>query len=318
MKSEEVIRLASDNGYETKDAVALKREASGREYWRISNTNSSYVLCYQDPLEGSHDTFINISKSLENHKINASRVLFHNPEIGITIQTDIGDADLLSIMNEENKKSLIQQSLELLCKFQSIDIPNLSKFSKKELEDQSSLFIEVFCSQFLEIKSTDALKEFVKQTVENIMLQPWANCHFDYERRNLISDLTENKIHMIDYQDTRIGPIGIDIAGILLDHYYPLNKQDINGHLDFYKSISVYKDKELDFFEILRWGGIQRNLRILGVLSRLSIEKNLDFRLKDIPMIFNNLIDIMPKNSPGYSFLTNTVKNKLNERIHNL
>jgi aminoglycoside/choline kinase family phosphotransferase len=206
----------------------------------------------------------------------------------------------------------------LLCKFQSIDIPNLSKFSKKELEDQSSLFIEVFCSQFLEIKSTDALKEFVKQTVENIMLQPWANCHFDYERRNLISDLTENKIHMIDYQDTRIGPIGIDIAGILIDHYYPLNKQDINGHLDFYKSISVYKDKELDFFEILRWGGIQRNLRILGVLSRLSIEKNLDFRLKDIPMIFNNLIAIMPKDSPGYFFLTNTVKNKLNERIHNL
>ena len=61
------------------------------------------------------------------------------------------------------------------------------------------------------------------------MLQPWANCHFDYERRNLISDLTENKIYMIDYQDTKIGPIGIDIAGILLDHYYPLNKQDING-----------------------------------------------------------------------------------------
>ena len=318
MKSEEVIRLASDNGYETKEAVALKREASGREYWRISNTNLSYVLCYQDPLEGSHDTFINISKLLENHKINASRVLFHNPEIGITIQTDLGDADLLSIMNEENKKSLIQQSLELLCKFQSIDIPNLSKFSKKELEDQSSLFIEVFCHQFLEIKSTDALKELIKQTVENIMLQPLANCHFDYERRNLISDLTENKIHMIDYQDTRIGPIGIDIAGILLDHYYPLNKQDINGHLDFYKSISAYKDKELDFFEILRWGGIQRNLRILGVLSRLSIEKNLDFRLKDIPMIFNNLIAIMPKDSPGYSFLTNTVKNKLNERIHNL
>ena len=81
MKSEEVIRLASDNGYETKEAIALKREASGREYWRISNTNSSYVLCYQDPLEGSHDSFINISKSLESHRINASRVLFHNPKL---------------------------------------------------------------------------------------------------------------------------------------------------------------------------------------------------------------------------------------------
>ena len=149
------------------------------------------------------------------------------------------------------------------------------------------------------------------------MLQPWVNCHFDYERRNLICDLNENKIHMIDYQDTRIGPIGIDMAGILLDHYYPLNKKDIKGHLDFYKSISVYKNQELDFFEILRWGGIQRNLRILGVLSRLFIEKNIDFRLKDIPMIFNNLIAIMPKDSPGYSFLTNTVKKKLNERIHN-
>ena len=115
----------------------------------LDSIKHSYVLCYQDPLEGSHDTFINISKSLESHRINASRVLFHNPKIGMTIQTDLGDADLLSVMNEENKKSLIQQSLELLCKFQSIDIPNLSKFSKKELEDQSSLFIEVFCKKLL-------------------------------------------------------------------------------------------------------------------------------------------------------------------------
>ena len=102
MKSEEVIRLASDNGYETKEAIALKREAAKRVLEDIKY-KFSYVLCYQDPLEGSHDTFINISKSLESHRINASRVLFHNPKIGMTIQTDLGDADLLSVMNEENK-----------------------------------------------------------------------------------------------------------------------------------------------------------------------------------------------------------------------
>ena len=65
-----------------------------------------------------------------------------------------------------------------------------------------------------------------------------------------------------------------------LDHYCYLMKFELNS-------------KEI--FEWVRWGAMQRNMRILGTLSSLYISKNRSFRLKDLPMILNNLIDLIPK-----------------------
>ncbi len=82
--------------------------------------------------------------------------------------------------------------------------------------------------------------------------QPWMNCHFDYERRNLILDSNEN-IAVIDFQDLCIGPIGIDLAGILIDHYCSYPKQLIEDSLSHYVSImelNVSSDEALEWVRL--------------------------------------------------------------------
>ena len=317
MKESEIIELTAQCGFECERAIALKLEASGREYWRLVNKSESLILCFLDPLKGDHLQFTYLADIFKSNNINAPEILMHNPKLGVTIQEDLGDNDLLEILNDSNKYELVKQSLELLNKIQVIEDLNINTLNQSDLESQINLFSEFFCGQFLKLEADDSIRKLSEKTIINLNKQPQLNCHFDYERRNLILS-KDMKINIIDFQDLCIGPIGIDLAGILLDHYQPFDEVFVKESLVFYKEESNLDLGHDELFECFRWGGIQRNLRILGTLSRLYIDQNRSFRLNDLTMILQNLIDIIPAGWNCRDFLIDTVKPSLHERLKSI
>lgn len=317
MKESEIIELTAQCGFEFERAIALKLEASGREYWRLVNKSESLILCFLDPLKGDHLQFTYLADIFKSNNINAPEILMHNPKLGVTIQEDLGDNDLLEILNDSNKYELVKQSLELLNKIQVIEGLNINTLNQSDLESQINLFSEFFCGQFLKLEADDSIRKLSEKTIINLNKQPQLNCHFDYERRNLILS-KDMKINIIDFQDLCIGPIGIDLAGILLDHYQPFDEVFVKESLVFYKEESNLDLGHDELFECFRWGGIQRNLRILGTLSRLYIDQNRSFRLNDLTMILQNLIDIIPAGWNCRDFLIDTVKPSLHERLKSI
>ena len=317
MKESEIIELTAQCGFECERAIALKLEASGREYWRLVNKSESLILCFLDPLKGDHLQFTYLADIFKSNNINAPEILMHNPKLGVTIQEDLGDNDLLEILNDSNKYELVKQSLELLNKIQVIEGLNINTLNQSDLESQINLFSEFFCGQFLKLEADDSIRKLSEKTIINLNKQPQLNCHFDYERRNLILS-KDMKINVIDFQDLCIGPIGIDLAGILLDHYQPFDEVFVKESLVFYKEESNLDLGHDELFECFRWGGIQRNLRILGTLSRLYIDQNRSFRLNDLTMILQNLIDIIPAGWNCRDFLIDTVKPSLHERLKSI
>ena len=232
MKEEEVINLSSKCNFNATKALPLKLEASGREYWRVLDNKDSLVLCYLNPSLGDHLDFLKISNLLNSNNISTADVIHHNADIGVTLQKDLGDDDLLTIFNEENKQDLLKRSLDLLAKIQGLPQEEIPKLTHDELVDQMHLFKDIFCINFLEVEPDNSIDDLMLLTTENIKQQPLVNCHFDFERRNLI--LHQNQITVIDHQDMKIGPLGIDLSGILIDHYYPVNLKDINMMLDYF------------------------------------------------------------------------------------
>ena len=232
MKEEEVINLSLKCNFNATKALPLKLEASGREYWRVLDNKDSLVLCYLNPSLGDHLDFLKISNLLNANNISTADVIYHNPDIGVTLQKDLGDDDLLTIFNEENKQDLLKRSLDLLAKIQGLPQEKIPKLTHDELVDQMHLFKDIFCINFLAVEPDNSIDDLMLLTTENIKQQPWVNCHFDFERRNLI--LHEDQITVIDHQDMKIGPLGIDLSGILIDHYYPVNLTDINMMLDYF------------------------------------------------------------------------------------
>ena len=317
MKESEIIELGIQCGYSADSAIALKDEASGRKYWRLHNKIQNFILCFMNPEEGDHINFSYISKIFHFNNIHSSRVLVHRPELGITIQSDLGDNDLLSVLSDENAQNLLSESLDLLASIQEIPNLNIPKLTEADLVIQMGLFNDVFCRQFLGLAPDPSMQSLIHTTAEKLLQQPWTNCHFDFERRNLL--LTDkNKIAVIDYQDLCIGPAGIDLAGILLDHYYPIDELFVRALLDHYQSHSNLCTTPEEAYECFQWGGIQRNMRILGVLSKLYVHKGRDFRLKDLTMILSNLIALIPNGWSCQDFLIKEIQPALEMRLKEL
>ena len=313
MKEEEVINLSSKCNFNATKAIPLKLEASGREYWRVLDNKDSLVLCYLNPSLGDHLDFLKISNLLNANNISTADVIHHNPNIGVTLQKDLGDDDLLTIFNEENKQDLLKRSLDLLAKIQGLPQEEIPKLTHDELVDQMHLFKDIFCINFLEVEPDNSIDDLMLLTTENIKQQPWVNCHFDFERRNLI--LHQNQITVIDHQDMKIGPLGIDLSGILIDHYYPVNLKDINMMLAYFSKQIKSKYNSEELFNFLRWGSIQRNMRILGTLANLFIEHKRSFRLKDLPMILSNLECMIPDNHKSKLFISEQLQPLLNKKL---
>ena len=313
MKEEEVINLSSKCNFNATKAIPLKLEASGREYWRVLDNKDSLVLCYLNPSLGDHLDFLKISNLLNANNISTADVIHHNADIGVTLQKDLGDDDLLRIFNEENKQDLLKQSLDLLAKIQALPQEEIPKLTHEELVDQMHLFKDIFCINFLEVEPDNSIDDLMLLTTENIKQQPLVNCHFDFERRNLI--LHQNQITVIDHQDMKIGPLGIDLSGILIDHYYPVNLKDINMMLDYFSKQIKSKYNSEELFNFLRWGSIQRNMRILGTLANLFTEHKRSFRLKDLPMILSNLECMIPDNHKSKLFISEQLKPLLNKKL---
>ena len=316
MKEEEVINLSSKCNFNATKALPLKLEASGREYWRVLDKKDSLVLCYLNPSLGDHLDFLKISNLLNANNISTADIIYHNPDIGVTLQKDLGDDDLLTIFNEENKQDLLKRSLDLLAKIQGLPQEEIPKLTHDELVDQMHLFKDIFCINFLEVEPDNSIDDLMLLTTENIKQQPWVNCHFDFERRNLI--LHQNQITVIDHQDMKIGPLGIDLSGILIDHYYPVNLIDINMMLDYFSKQIKSKHNSEELFNFLRWGSIQRNMRILGTLANIFIEHKRSYRLKDLPMILSNLESMIPDNHKSKLFISEQLKPLLNKKLSDI
>ena len=313
MKEAEVIKLSNICNFKANHVAPLKQEASGREYWRVSDNKKSYVLCYLNPKEGNHKDFIKITNSLKDNGIKAVDIVHHDDKAGVTLQEDLGDNDLLSILNKDNKTELIEKSLDLLSQIQKANIEEISRFEESDLINQMNLCKGAFLKNFLNIETNDLIDELIFLTIEKLKVHPWTNCHFDYERRNLI--LKNETITAIDYQDMKVGPMGIDLAGILIDHYYPLDLKDIKTSLRYFSNQINLNYNDEDLFEFLRYGCIQRNMRILGTLANLYLIHNRSYRLRDLPMILSNLVSMIPEELGIKEYFLDRVQPSLLKRI---
>ncbi|MDG1948365.1 MAG: phosphotransferase [SAR86 cluster bacterium] len=320
MNQDKLKNITNKLGYVATEIEALKLEASGREYYRLHlNNKESLVLCYLDPALGSHNKFVRLSEFLQRENIPSPKIISYDPEVGVTVQQDLGDEALIDIdMSKEANLDVLDDAISILPKLQQAMIPQLSSLDSSLLSNQMDMMKEFFLDRFLKISLESELDDLRDEALEKLEDQPWMNCHFDFERRNLHYN-KDKQLCVIDFQDLTHGPIGIDLAGIFIDHYYPIHKKEILNKLDLYNKISNLDVSSLDTYEWLRWGGIQRGMRILGTLPYIYFNSGRSYRLKDLPQILDNFIEILPNHYASLkSELRNNVKPEMVNRINKL
>lgn len=296
-----VISEAYNLGFsEVESIVPLREQASLRNYFRIKTDIGSYVGVISDPESDMNLVFTNYSKFFIENNIKVPRVEAHNHQKGFLLLEDFGDKVLQLEINTLNIDSFIQSALKQIALIQECESPRGAfELSEVTLIDQMYLFEHWLLGELINFKLSGNEKKIIDNAYKVIskecMSQEQYLCHFDFEFRNLML-LNDGAIGILDFQDLCKGPYALDLVSILKDIENPLTNGQIQIYLNFFCELAqvpktISRKALSDLIRDVDFAGFQRQLRILGTLSRLHIRDKKSFRLNDLIQTLDFLID---------------------------
>ena len=305
--TEQIINFLCQKGFvETGTEVTLSPfsgDGSSRLFLRITigeGTSFCGVLpSGENPQKGlaeAHAAF-NIGSHLKKRGVPVPAIHGLDPQNGFILFEDLGSTLLYDILEQEKKisgksawdqvRETYKEIIEILLYMQ---ISGSVRFDRKwgwegqrydkklMLEKESGYFLQAFCRDLLGImefpsKLTDEFKLLASRAARQPAIY---FLHRDFQSRNLM--LCKGEIRVIDFQGGRLGPLGYDLASLLIDPYSQI-PEDLQGELlEYYlEHLCKYGLDEQAFLKGYPNLALQRNLQILGAFAFLSSRKQKTF-----------------------------------------
>ena len=303
-----------------KNLKKIKGDASFREFFRKRSKNftSIIVLSKKEKFKNLL-VYDAINKILIKNKVLAPKLYQENYNKNYLEIEDFGDETLFKILNKKkvNKLFYFKKVIKILNQMQLIKNRSIKNFKKKLfiipkyenkiLVQEANLFCDWYVKKNLSKidrnKFIKAFKKIIIKLTLNLKLKNKIFVHRDFHVSNLM--LVNNKIGIVDSQDALIGNKAYDLASLIDDVRLKTSKSLKNKIYKFYiskqKNLNKYQFK--NDFEIL---SILRNLKIIGIFTRLAVRDGKKNYLKLIPNawdlinirinendIFNDLKDLL-------------------------
>ena len=278
----QINNFLKNNQIETKNLIPIKNDASFRKYFRVDKK----ILMDADPHLGEDvGSFININHVLREFKLNVPEIFTIDKENGFLLLEDLGENIFSQILNSENEEQLYKQAIEVLIEIYKKDLNKFSnftfleKYSVEKLQDESQLFIEWYLKKYLKINITDTdiknFKDIINKIFNNLDTKFEKLVLRDYHVDNLIlqkSKLGLKQVGILDFQDAVLGSSSYDLISIIEDVRRPISKDLKNILIKYFIDLTGYDPNQLE--KELAFYSVQRNLKILGIFSRLNLRDN--------------------------------------------
>tara|TARA_B100001029_G_scaffold61914_1_gene50125 strand:+ start:33 stop:971 length:939 start_codon:yes stop_codon:yes gene_type:complete len=292
----------------------LSGDASFRKFYR--RRNIIIVLSKKDTRKNLliYDA---INKILIKNKIKAPKLISQNYKSKYIEIEDFGNLTAYKELKKKNKKKLfyykkIIKLLNLLQKIKTNKIKTflgsnyfVPKYSKKILLNETKLFLEWYIPIKIKKNNQNFLKKklllIFKKLINKIKFRNKTFVHRDFHLSNLM--IKNKNLCIIDNQDAVFGNMAYDLASLIddvrLKTSMSLKKSIFEEYIKTNKKINVVNFK--NDFDIL---SVLRNLKIIGIFTRLSIRDNKNDYLKLIPYAWK-LIELRIENNKKFIELKN-------------
>ena len=290
----------------------LTGDASFRNFYR--GKKNIFVHCKKNKKSNLliYDT---INKILIKKNILAPKLISQNYTNNYIEIEDFGDMTVFKKFKKKkiNKKIYYKKILDLLIKIKKIKVKKhktflktdykIPQYTSKKILDESNLFLDWYLPKY--VKGTKnrilkiKLKKIFKKLINGISYKNKVFVHRDFHVSNIM--ITKKGLGLIDTQDAVYGSIAYDLASLIDDVRLKTNTKIKNFIFDEF----IKKNKHLDLkkfksdFEIL---SVLRNLKIIGIFTRLSVRDKKNKYLKLIPHAWE-LIDYRTENNPIFKDL---------------
>ena len=288
--------------FENNSISPIKGDASFRKFYRKKTRNSSTIIVYaKKEKEKNLLNYDSINKILNKKKISAPKLISENYSNNFIEVEDFGNNTIFNIIKKTNinKLKIYKKILLILIKLQNIKLRKIKNFNKKIYKipnyshriifKEAKLFLDWYIPQVIKknkrYKIKKDLKKILDLLISEIQLPNSTFVHRDFHVSNLM--IKKNKISLIDTQDAVYGNIAYDLASLIDDVRLKTSNNFKKNVYENYINLNKKKINKVKFkndFEIL---SVLRNLKIIGIFTRLAIRDNKKKYLKLIPHAWN-------------------------------
>ena len=304
----------------------LSGDASFRKFYRYKN-----VIIVFSKKDSKKNLLIYdaINKILIKNKINAPKLISQNYKSGYIQIEDFGNITVYRKLKKNNKNKLIyfKKIIKLLNLVQKIKTKKIKtflgsnyevpKYSKKILFEEAKLFLDWYAPKKIAKKNQTLLKKnlilVLRKLINKIKFSNKTFVHRDFHVYNLM--IKNKKLCVIDCQDAVFGNIAYDLASLIddvrLKTHMSFKKNIFKEYIKSNKKINVENFK--NDFEIL---SVLRNLKIIGIFTRLSIRDKKHNYLKLIPYAWK-LIEQRTENNKKFIELKIILDKYFSKKLRN-
>jgi len=279
----------------------LAGDASARNYTRLSRKDTSETAILMDAAPASDEDvrpFLRVARHLKSLGLSAPEVLAEDPEIGLLLLEDFGDALFATALSEtpELELTLYSAAADLLVYLHRTPPPTwLASHTPAELATLTDPVFDWYLHERKPERRT-AIRSRVQQSLETLLRQILPKHSVmvlrDFHAENLVwlpAQSGVKKVGLLDFQDAIAGHPAYDLVSLLQDA-----RRDVGPELartilrKFAENIHADAKEFARAYSIL---GAQRNLRILGLFARLSVHFGKSRYVDLIPRVWQHLMD---------------------------
>ncbi len=305
----------------------LQGDGSKRLFWRITapDEGPSFIAMVNPPADPiarrENYAYLMIGRHLRKKGIPIPEIYGYDLERGWFIMEDMGKTRLHDLLSSnEDPIPLYEKVLEHLftlqvegargfdtgwcCQTERYDLTVMRQY-------ESDYFRDAFLSGYLGLKRELAGLEAPFNHLAETAFGADGSffLHRDFQTRNIM--ISNGDMGIVDWQGGRLGPLGYDLASLLIDPYSDLPLRYRNDLYQRYQGmINDRNPKWMDSFQrFYPYLAIQRNLQILGAFSYLTrVMKKHHFEAY-IPAALRTLNDLLHQiNDPKLSPLRDLVR----------
>ena len=289
-------------GWSDAGRVLLAGDASARKYHRLTNmiTGQTAVLMDAPPAKGeTTEPFLRVAEQLLQRGLSAPKIIAQDQSLGLILLEDLGD-DLFCVVCEKDPKAeslLYESAVDVLAELGTPAHPvDLPPYTPDIYLDEARLVTQWYLPA---ARAGTVIPEQLQAQFDSLIL---AACTAvspvdpvfvlrDYHAENLLwlpdrSGL--KRVGLLDFQDALAGHPAYDLVSLLEDA-----RRDTTAELRDRMLKRYLQATGLDhqpFLQAFATLGAQRNLKIIGIFTRLCIRDQKPDYVDLIPRVWDHLM----------------------------
>lgn len=278
-RDQEIAAFLQSAGWSDATRTPLAGDASARRYDRVTRQKlrEDAVLMDAPVSAGENITpFLNIARYLSNAGFSAPAIIAQDTERGLILMEDLGD-DLFARVcraNPDLELQLYQAAIDTLVALHRNAPPELQPYSSAVYEREAQLltdwYLPAATGEATAAQTRSDFTDLIRNACDSLQGDRQVCVLRDYHAENLLwlpDRIGVARVGQLDFQDALLGHPAYDLVSLLEDA-----RRDTASDLRD-RMIQRYLDQSgLDptvFRQAYATLGAQRNLKIIGIFSRL-------------------------------------------------